>query len=92
METLFVVLSLKVRRVSSEEIWPLGGFFTVSLLLVDIHPANNIILLFLRCQEMSQVNPKQWKLESEIKALVNERRGNWLFMKSRRISKFALIP
>ena len=48
METLFVVLSLNVRWVSSEEIWPLGEFFTVSLLLADFHPANNVILLFLR--------------------------------------------
>ena len=51
METLFVVLSLNVRRVSSEEIWPLGGIFTESLILADFYPANNIILLFLRCQE-----------------------------------------
>ena len=32
METLFVVLSLYVRRGTSKEIWPLRGFFTVSLI------------------------------------------------------------
>jgi len=49
METLFVVLSLIMRRESSEEIWPFQGFVTVSLLLVDLHPKK--ILLFLKCQD-----------------------------------------
>ena len=32
--------SLKVRRGSSEQIWPLRGFFTVSMInvLADLHP------------------------------------------------------
>ena len=38
METLFVVLSLNVRRGSSKEIWPLRRFFTVSLILADFNP------------------------------------------------------
>ena len=29
-----------VRRGSSKEIWPLRAFYTVSLLLVDLHPGN----------------------------------------------------
>ena len=37
METLFMTLPLNVQRGSSEEIWPLQGFFTVSLLLMDLH-------------------------------------------------------
>ena len=49
MKPLFMVLYLNVRRGSSEEIWPLRGFFTVSLLLVDFHVDK--ILLFLTCQE-----------------------------------------
>ena len=52
IETLFVVLSLIIRRVTSEEIWPLQGFVTVSLLLVDLHPKK--ILLFLKCQDCQE--------------------------------------
>ena len=48
-KTSFEVLSLLVPRGSSEEIRPLGGFFTVSLLQVDPHPDK--IHFFLRCQE-----------------------------------------
>ena len=49
MKTLFVVLSLHVRRGSREEIWPLRGFFTVSLLHADLHLDK--VLLFLKCEE-----------------------------------------
>ena len=49
MKTLFVVLSLHVRRRSREEIWPLRGFFTVSLLHADLHLDK--VLLFLKCEE-----------------------------------------
>ena len=52
METLFVVLSLIIGRVSSEEIWPFQGFVTVSLLLVDLHPKK--ILFFLKCQDCQE--------------------------------------
>ena len=54
METLFVVLSLNVRRGSSEEIWPLGGFLKVLLPLTGLHPDK--ILLFLRCQKCQSVS------------------------------------
>ena len=37
------------QRESNEEIWPLRGFLTASLLLTDLHPDK--ILLFPRCQE-----------------------------------------
>ena len=37
METLFVIVSLNLRRNSSKEIWLLRGFCTVSLLLADLH-------------------------------------------------------
>ena len=36
METLFVVLSLNVRRRSGEEIWPLQRFLKVSMILADL--------------------------------------------------------
>ena len=52
METRFVVLSLIIGRVSSEEIWPFQGFVTVSLLLVDLHPEK--ILFFLKCQDCQE--------------------------------------
>ena len=42
METSFMVLSLNVRRESSKEIWLLRGFFTVSLILVNLHPATAV--------------------------------------------------
>ena len=51
METLFMTLLLNVQRGSSEEIWPLQGFFTVSLLLTSGSPPSDKLLLFLRCQE-----------------------------------------
>ena len=35
MKTSFVLLSVIVRKESREEIWPLRGFFVVSLILVD---------------------------------------------------------
>ena len=46
METLFVVLSLNIGRDSSKEIWPLQGFFTVSLLLADLYPVKTLALLW----------------------------------------------
>ena len=51
METLFVVLSLNIGRKSSKEIWPLQGFFTVSLLLADLYPVKTLALLW--CQEFN---------------------------------------
>lgn len=51
----FVVLSLSIWGGSTKEIWPLQGFFTVSLLLVDLHLDK--ILLFLRNRSrMSKVD------------------------------------
>ena len=38
METLFVALSLIVRRGASEEILPVRGFIRVLLVLADLHP------------------------------------------------------
>lgn len=35
MKTSFMLLPLIVRKESREEIWPLRGFFVVSLILVD---------------------------------------------------------
>ena len=49
METLFVALSLNVRRGPSEEILPVRGFIRVLLVLADLYPDK--ILLFLWCQE-----------------------------------------
>ena len=54
METRFVVLSLIIGRVSSEEIWPFQGFVTVSLLLVDLHPEK--ILFFLSVKIVRSVS------------------------------------
>ena len=65
MKPLFMVLSLNVRRGSAEEIWPPGGFFTVSLLLVDFHLDK--ILLFLRCEECHQCIENLQPLIIEIK-------------------------
>ena len=45
METLFVALSLNVRRGVSEDIWPLRGFIMVLLVLANLHPDK--VLLFL---------------------------------------------
>ena len=52
METLFVALSLNVRRGPSEEILPVRGFIRVLLVLADLHPDK--ILLFLWCQECAK--------------------------------------
>ena len=65
MKPLFTVLSLNVRRGSTEEIWPLGGFFTVSLLLVDFDLDK--ILLFLTCEECHQYIENLQPLIMEIK-------------------------
>ena len=73
METLFVVLSLNVRSGSSEEIWPLRGFFTVSLSHADLHPDK--ILLFLKYKNVRSVSkiwgPNDRKKVAEINALLN---------------------
>ena len=45
METLFVALSLNVRRGVSEDIWPLRGLIMVLLVLANLHPDK--VLLFL---------------------------------------------
>ena len=52
MKTLFLLLSPKLTKGAtavSVEIWPLRGFFTVSLILVDLHPDK--IHPFCWCQE-----------------------------------------
>ena len=71
MKPLFMVLSLNVRRGSTEEIWPekkskSGGLFTVSLLLVDFHLDK--IILFLTCEECHQCIENLQPLIMEIKA------------------------
>ena len=65
MKPLFMVLSLNVPRGSTEQIWPLGGFFTVSLLLVDFHLDK--ILLSLTCQECQKCVENLEPLIMEIK-------------------------
>ena len=47
METLFMVLSLNVRREPSEDDWPLQGFFKVSQILAEFF----IMILFHGCEE-----------------------------------------
>ena len=52
METLFVALSLNIRRGPSEEILPVRVFIRVLLVLADLHPDK--ILLFLWRQECAK--------------------------------------
>ena len=54
METLFLVLSLNVPKESSKEIWLLQGFFTVSPLLANLHPAK--ILSFFGAKNLKSVS------------------------------------
>ena len=49
METVFLVLSLKMWKGSRSEIWSLWGMITVLLILPDLHPDK--ILVFPRGQE-----------------------------------------
>lgn len=46
---------LNVRRGSREEIRPLQGFFTVSLLLADFHLLINLFIRFQECQMCIQI-------------------------------------
>ena len=56
METLFVVLSLNVQKESSEEIWTLHWFFTVSL-FTGVSPTTPIkYLSFLGFKNVNSVS------------------------------------
>ena len=62
----YYFLSLNGSQAKSQEIWPLRGFFTILMILAELHPDK--VLLFRRCQQsVSRVSSqkKQWKFRSQ---------------------------